>query len=855
MLTLAWQTIRTRLGGFAGAFIAILLGTALVTACGILMESGLRAGVPTQRYADATVVVGGVQSVRPPGADALAAVQITEQSSVPTDITGKLSTLPGVEVAVAEQSFPAHVVTGAGQVLTGPDGRESLGHNWDAAILAPFALTSGQAPVSGDEVVLDAEVASRAGATVGSQVLIAVRSTPLTFRVSGIAATSTPDSLSRQSALFFSSARAEELAGRPGNAHAIGVLAEPGVSAETLAETVRTALAGQPVEVAAGSDRGDVEFLDVSQTRTLLLAIAGSFGGFALLIAVFVVAGTLALTINQRRREFALLRAVAATPQQIRLLIGIETLIVALVAGVLGSLLGLVVAFGLRDAFAAIGVIPADFALALGPLPLVAAVLLGLLTAGLAAWTASRRPASIRPVEALTEAAIERKELGLMRLYIGWGLVLASLAGATAPLFLRGETALVVSSTSTLVAVIGLALVGPQVVGWMVRVIAPVLARISNISGYLAAANSKTNLRRLAAAVTPVTLAIAFALSIVYSQTSSVAAAQEQAAGVVTADYEVVSAVGGVSPEVAGIVRRVPGVAVATPQVRTQAIIVGGGVGGASEPRAVGATGLDPAQIDGNLDLGLDAGRIAELTGDTVALSRDLANGLDKKVGDEVPLYFGDGISAKLRLVATYKNDLAIGDVVLAAELARAHTGDLLDDSVLIRRVPGTDPAAVEAALQEVLTAYPGLSVASSAKAAAAGGQDTQFYLNLVTVGVIVGYVAISVANTLVMSTAQRAREFALLRLVGATRQQVVRMMRLEALVTSGIAVAIGTLAPAIPLVLLNLALRGTPLPAGPPWYYLGIIGGAILLGFVSLGIATRTALRTRPIDAIGIRE
>jgi hypothetical protein len=47
-----------------------------------------------------------------------------------------------------------------------------------------------------------------------------------------------------------------------------------------------------------------------------------------------------------------------------------------------------------------------------------------------------------------------------------------------------------------------------------------------------------------------VTPAISFALPIVHSQTFSVEAAREQTAGVVTADYEVTSATGGVSPAI-----------------------------------------------------------------------------------------------------------------------------------------------------------------------------------------------------------------------------------------------------------------------------------------------------------------
>ncbi len=843
MLSLAWQTIRSRLGGFAGAFLAILCGTALVAACGILMESGLRAGVPTQRYAAAAVVVGGAQSVRPPGADALSAEQVGEQPTVPAALAGRIAAVPGVRAAVVEQSFPAQVVTTDGQVLAG---RESLGHNWDAAVLAPFTLRGGDAPATAGEVVLDADSARRAGVGIGGQVRITTRAGTVAYKVSGVV-----DGTSRQSAVFFTPERAAELAGRPGRAHAIGVLAEPGTEPETLAERVRAVTGG--AEVATGVERSSIEFLDVSQTRVLLLAIAGSFGGFALLVAVFVVASTLALTINQRRREFALLRAVAATPRQIRKLIGTETTLIALVAGLLGSVLGLAVAGGLRDAFAAIGVIPADFGLAISPLPLLAAILLGLGAARLAAWAASRRPSSIRPVEALGEAAVERRELGRVRLLTGWGLVLAGVGGTLVPLFLRGDIAAATSSMATLVIVIGLAVVGPQVTGLVMRLLVPVLARLWRISGYLAGANTHANARRVAAAVTPVMLAVAFALATFYGPTAATAAARQETARSTTADY-VLTAPGGVAPEVAAAAGRVPGVAAATPVVRTS-VITATPLADSVEVKRTPAQGLAGDHAGAALELGVDAGRLTDLTGDTVALSRAEADWLDKELGDEVEFYFGDGVPAKLRLVATYTHDLAFGDFVLPVALAREHIGGRLDDSVLVRRQPGADADAVATALSAL--PYPGLVLApASATTAPEGGErQAQFYLNLVAAGVIVGYLAISVANTLVLTTAQRSREFALLRLIGTTRRQVTRMMRLEALVTVGIAIGMGTLVALIPLALLNIGLRGNPVPAGPPSVYFGIIAGAAVLGMAAIGVATSVALRARPIDAIGVRE
>ncbi|NUT94978.1 MAG: hypothetical protein HOY78_23435, partial [Saccharothrix sp.] len=70
-----------------------------------------------------------------------------------------------------------------------------------------------------------------------------------------------------------------------------------------------------------------------------------------------------------------------------------------------------------------------------------------------------------------------------------------------------------------------------------------------------------------------------------------------------------------------------------------------------------------------------------------------------------------------------------------------------------------------------------------------------------------------------------------------------------------GIAVAVGTLVPAVPLALLGIGLTGSPLPTGPVWVYLGVVGFTALLGFLALGLPTRLALRTRPLDALGPRE
>ncbi|UVS79681.1 FtsX-like permease family protein [Actinokineospora sp. UTMC 2448] len=840
MRSLAWEMVKARKVAFVGAFIAILLGTAVVAACGVLMESGIRSGVPTERYAAVPVVVGGQQVVQPEGADFLEAQQLGSPPAVPVELAERIAAVPGVARVVGETSFPARAVTADGGVV------EALGHNWDAAVLTPMTVREGRAPSAAGEVVVDAGLAARAGVSVGDALPVMTTSTPMEYRVVGVAG----GALAKQSGLYFTSPLAESLSGTPGRVHAFGVFVRDGVDAGEVAERVERALAGEAVTVAVGGDRGGVEFAEVGRSRVLLLAIAGSFAGIALLVAVFVVAGTLALAINQRRRELALLRAIAATPRQIVRLIGRETTVVATMAAGLGAAAGVRVAGWLRDGFAAIRVIPDDLALAVGPAPLVAAFLLGVGAARLAAWVSARRPARIPPTEALAEAAVEPRELGRWRVVAGTAFLAGGAALALVPLFTRGPAAVAMTSMSVLVAVIGTALLGPRAVRPLVRLASAPLERLG-VGGYLAAHTGRANARRLSSALTPLMLSIAFAVVNFHSQTAVEAATRAELAAATTADH-VLSAPGGLSPEVAAAARGVPGVDGATAVVRTN-VVVTSTFGEDVRVERAPALGVD--DVRGTLDLGVVSGSLDDLRGETVALDDETASG--RTIGDEVELHLDDGTVARLRLVATFERGMAFGGHVLPADLARAHTAARTDTAVLVRLSPDADRPATARALAALADRFPGLTVGDRSALTAPDGGDRsmQFWVNLMAVGVILGYIAISVANTLVLGTAQRRREFALLRLIGATRRQVLRAMRAEALLVVAIAVGVGTLLPAVPLALLGIGLMGDPLPTGSPWVYLGIVGFTALLGLLALTIPTRLALRTRPVEAIGLRE
>lgn len=819
----ARATIRHRKGPFVGMFVAVFAAAALVSALGVLFESGLRAGVAPQRFAGAAVVVGAQQSI-PVEEDM--DLPFSERVPLPADVVERVAAVPGVEKAVGDLTV---AVTIGGQPVAA--------HGWASASLAPLSLRDGEAPRDGG-VVLDRTLADRAGVSVGDQVDIAIGAVPTKFTVSGV----TAEALGRESTLFFADGQARELYGRAKQVDAVGVLPASGVDADVLA--ARIAAAVPEVAVYTGDARGDVEFLDVGRVRSQLIVLSLAFAGTAIMIAMLVVASTLALSVQQRRQEIALLRAVAATPRQVHRMIGSEIWLVAGLAAVLGAVPGYLVAYGLRAAFAEVGMLPADFGLAISPLPAVVAVLLCVVTARGAGFVAARRVAKIQPVEALRESAVDAAPIRRWRVAAGLVVLLMGTGASVLPLFLPGEVAVAGAAGSALMMVVGVALLGPRLVEVAIRLIGGLLRSAAPVGGYLAVANVTASARRLAVAVTPLVLAVTMASVQLFTQTTIAAEAEDQADKGVVADF-VVSAPSGLAPSVTEAVASADGVASVTPVVRSQ-VFVKHLTAGRWEVSAYAAQGVPSAGLDRTLDLSPRSGRLADLRGETIALSTMAAETIGVDVGETLELHLGDGTVMRPKVVATYGRGLGFGDLTLPHDVLAAHTTTRLDQSILVS-------ASDVAAAQRALSALPGLTVLDREGLVAAGQaqRDTQTWTSLIALFVILGYVAIAVVNTLVMATAARSREFALLRLVGTGTRQVRRMTRIEACIVVCIALVVGSLAALPPLVGVSLGMTESPFPTVAPLTYLAIAGVTAVMGLLAIGIPTRLALRARPVHAL----
>ncbi|GAA0575623.1 FtsX-like permease family protein [Streptomyces crystallinus] len=862
MLRYALQTIRDRKGGFLGAFTALMCAAALITACGTLLETGLRGKIATERYAAAPLIVSADQNVHETtlkekkGKTKVKhkAKPVAERAWLPERLLPAVRAVPGVKAATPELTFLAQ------PLVKGGTGLASYGHSWASAPLTPFSLVQGRAPRAATDVVIDQGLATRAHLALGDRLAVQSTQSPKTYTVTGIAAPSSGQ-LKRQTSLFFSAAEAVRLAARPGQLSAIGVVPETGVEVSKLEGDIREALAVAVGEggrdlagdsdrsvarVSSGDARGAVEFLDAAGARTKLVSMGGAIGGTSLLVAVLVVVGTFALSIQQRHRELALLRAIAATPRQVRRLIGREALLVGAVAGVLGSLVGLPLGAWLHGRFVAMGAVPATLERAVSVFPMFAALAATLLGAWGAARISARRISRIRPAEAMAESAVERTRPAWGRIVAGLVLLAGGVVLVAVLSGLRTEPA---STPVTFLAVVVLAssisLLGPLLVKGAAALLAGPL-RLAGSGGRLATANLRGNAARMAAAITPLALLIGMTCTVLFVQPTLGDAARAQAREGVRADWVVVAQGPGVPARAAEKIRAVQGVNAATEIVRTTVR-----VGLDKYP----AQGVTPDGLARTWDPDVTRGSLAPLTRDrnAVAVSRLAADQLGLRPGSPLKLTLGDGTPATLTVAAVYARGLGFGDITLSHDLLAHHMDNPLASSVLVSAASPVTQSELTAAIAE----FPSLSVVtrSSVDRLQADRQRAGAEVNYLAMGLVLAFTAIAVVNTLAMSVSERVREFAMLRLAGATRRQVLRMLRLEAVAVLLIAAVLGSGISLAVLTAFSVGMTGSAAPAVLPLAYATVVGVAGLLAFVATALPGRLALTVRPVEVATSRQ
>jgi ABC-type antimicrobial peptide transport system permease subunit len=364
------ENARRNPGRTAATAAALMIGIALVTFVGVLAE-GIRGSnseaIERQIQADLIVTSQDGYSEFPAAVgDALTELQDTDVvSNVRQDaaeVDGTAANLTGLDESIAEV-YDFRWVEGSDEVLAtlGPDG----------AVVPDNVADDHELGVGDSFMVLSAENERQ------ELVVRGIYDGSPFYPLLGSASVS-QDAFDR-------------LYERPRNRFTL--VNVPGGPTEAQQERLEAALGDFPdTRVFTRQEWIDKEDAEIGQFLTLLYVLLA----LSVVISIFGMVNTLALSVFERTRELGMLRAVGTTRRQIRRMIRHESVITALIGTTLGLPLGIFLALLVTRALAQY-----DLQFAIPTVSLIVFVVVAAITGVVAAIVPARRAARLRVLEAL----------------------------------------------------------------------------------------------------------------------------------------------------------------------------------------------------------------------------------------------------------------------------------------------------------------------------------------------------------------------------------------------------------------------------------------------------------------------
>ena len=761
--------------------LAIVLGVAMVSGSYTLTDTmrGAADSLSSSAYDGTAAVVSAKTAFKADG-------DFQVRPPIPDRTLEQVRAVPGVEKAVGSISDEARIVGKDGDVVgTGP--YFGVGLDRQAGELSPFKLKEGHFATGPGQVVIDAGTADREGYSVGDTIAVQARGPERKMEVSGIATFGDVDSIGTATFALFDLHAAQTLFDKQGSYTEVLVGGPDSVRAElskSLPDSVQ-------VQTAAADDRFTLDELKsfVKFLKILLLV----FGGVAVVVGAFTIYNTLSITVAQRSRELALLRALGATRRQVLRSVVVEAFAIGTVASAIGVAAGLGLAKLLNSVFASAGVDLPSTSTVFGTRTIVVSLAVGIIVTVVAGLGPALRATRVSPVTAMREGAdIPPGRIG--RRAPLFAAITGVLALAVLGLGMFGpgidaEGRLALLAPGALLLFIAVALISPRLVPRLASVLGRPGQRIAGAAGGLARRNAMRNPGRTAATAAALMIGIALvAFSAVVGQgmrESTKGALADQ----VRADYVIVGQDGWspIDPDAAKAVAEVPGVQVSTGLVQDQGRAFGDkiSVDGVDEKRIASVFGFD-------WDKGSDAA-YAELGSGGAIVTDKFAEDHDLAVGDRFQVTAIKGDKLGLSVAGISKpdkfNPLGTGEVTIARSAYDRSFSAERERYAFVAADGASQPA-----LEKALASFPDVKLQSKSEFQTdqSAWVDQILGIFYVLLGLAVIVSLFGIVNTLALSVLERTRELGMLRAIGMSRRQVRRMIRHESVVTALIGAVLG---------------------------------------------------------------
>ena len=781
---------------------------------------------------DAVVRSSQVITSSGPGAD-------QERPPLSASLISTLSRVPGVAEAQGQISGYGQIL-GANGKAVGSTGPPRTAGNWiDDPRLNPYHVVSGHAPQTDDQVVLDRGAATAGGLHVGDRVTVQLPQ-PVTFTLVGLADFGNTPSLGGETFAGMTLHAAEQYVLKPGQVSLILVRAGAGVSQTQVVSNIDRVLPpGAQALTGAQYTQDNVSAID-DEFLNFFEAFLTTFAVIALVVGSFSIYNTFAILLAQRTRESALLRALGARRRQVLTAAVLEAAVLALIGSAGGVLAGLGIAQLLKTVFDAAG-----FALPAGGLTLTAstvviAMVTGVAVTVLAALLPASRACRVSPLAALRDVASGRGGTSRIRALIGLVLLGTGLA------LTIGGHGLPLVGTGSLLALVGLIVLGPVAARPTAWLLGGLLPRLDGPTGRLARRNAMRDPRRTAATATALMVGMAVVALFTVFAASTKAGIDDEVNRTFIGDLAVSSpSFGGVtlSPKIATTLAGLP-------QVQT-AVGIGTGlasVNGSGEE----VTDTDPAGLGAVLQAGTVTGSLASLGTDGIAVSQDTATADHLRLGGAVTVGFTDGSRSSLTVRAIYSDDETLGDYIVSTAAWAPHYPQAVDKTVAVKLAPGVSTAAGVVAVEKAVAPFGAPPVEDRAQYASAASAGVSTFLNVIyaLLALAIVIALMGIANSLSLSVHERTRELGMLRAVGLTRGQTRRLVRWESVIVA----LFGTLGGLGLGLLLGWALvhgspSGSSVAFSAPVAQLAVI--AVVGALAGVLAAARPARRAGRIDVL----
>ncbi len=718
----------------------------------------------------------------------------------------------------------------------------------------PFSgitFAAGRRPRGPREVAIDEGTAARAGYHVGDLVPIVTGQPTRRFRISGIARLGDASS-GGSTFVLFDLATAQALYDKQGKTDIIYVAGRKGASPQILVAEIDPLL-GPELVARTAPEQVDTDVQRISDRLGALTSGLLAFGFIAVLVGALLIFNTFSITVTQRMREFALLRALGATRDQVLDAVLAEAAMIGVVGSAAGLAGGLLAAAAIRALFTGAGFDLPSTGLVVSLRTVVVALAVGVLVTVAAGLVPALRATRTPPLQALRESAAPGARSGPGSWLAAVAAAVLGIAGVLAIFTASGTTGtrLERSAVGAVALVLAVVFLSPFAIRWLAKVVSWPLERGGRIMGTLARENAGRNPGRTAVSSSSLMIGLALVLFVtVYAsglRTSTNRIIHQTFLGDFTIESQ-----DGSSPIPAASARAaavVPDLA-AISSLRT---------GDASLPGAgkIAAKGIDPTTIGEVYRFDWVKGSqatVANLGPADAIVEQDTARAAHLHVGDRVTITSETGLRAGLTVRGIYTDRALLGGIALASQQFDQlfHQARLQD--VFIKLAPGANRPAAQAALDQALGSFPGVVARSEQQLQdeVAGRVNSILVLFYALLAMSVLMSLLGIAGTLNLSIHERTRELGLLRAVGMTPRQARLLIRDESLITAAIGSLVGVALGIVLAWVITRALSAEGIVfALPLVQVLGVLAVGLGAGVLAAVPPARRAARLDVLAAI----